>query len=129
MTLQMLFDQPCALRASECLSTLAAASLHALTDGNFGDNPGILGAVAGGATEIVAFLNDGADLYAYFDLQGQLFFDPVMGTVIFNTSAESAQAQVSDFQCLEKDASDQHLHSFCFGTIDTCTKENIPAGV
>merc|ERR1712117_570074 len=44
-------------------------------------------------------------------------------------SAESAKAQVSDFQCLEKNAGEKHLHSFCFGTIDTYTKENIPAGV
>merc|ERR1712187_41608 len=50
-----------------------------------------------------------------------------MGTEIFNISAKAASDIISNFTCLGKGP--KYMKSFCFGTVHTHTKDNLPVGV
>mmetsp|Transcript_67932 Transcript_67932/g.176469 ORF Transcript_67932/g.176469 Transcript_67932/m.176469 type:complete len:349 (-) Transcript_67932:505-1551(-) len=133
------------LPATKVTTTFAKSGMQELEDGMYTDSTGILQAVAAGAQHVTSLLNDRDGLL-------QLFANTDKGPNadrcflkktyfhIFKTTRREVEATLKHFTCLKLPKTSgtsfphpnlkaPYLISFCFGTIETKTAENVFAGV
>ena len=111
------------------VEALATAGVHGVVDGGYTDNSGVANAIAAGAEEIVALVNnDAASALSYLFAGGPAGGKPYQPASLFpvfsSPSASEAATAFHAFRRLEVPTSSLYLKEMAVGTLTAVTAPN-----